>query len=95
MSSFARVRKSLVNPNDVLADSAFSKTNVEDVFEYKAKESIRKNGFYQRGEVFLELPGLKSVLDKFSVKSDNAEIFIYNGNSSDTGYRLNNTYLIH
>jgi len=82
-SSYVRVRNSMVETDEVLKDNSFLKTNIPNILEYKSKEPLRKNGFFERGEIFLEKPGIKAVLDKYALKSDNSEVMIFSGNSSD------------
>ncbi len=55
----------LAKDNVTLDEAKFVKTDVKDIYEYIAKEPLRKQDVYQNGDIFQLRPIIKDVLDRY------------------------------
>ena len=73
-------------------NSDFVPSAVDGIVNYKGKIAIRKIPEFQRGELFLEKPGVKAVIDRFIIEEPK-ELMVYEGgNDSSLLYEILETY---
>ena len=76
---YVRVRTSVLDEAEVLANPDFVPTSVPHVLFYKGKTPLRKNDWFHEGKIYLERPLTKAIMDQFPV-GEPSEILLYNSN---------------
>ena len=82
-TTYFRVRSPLTVQSLCEASSDFSATSTEDIVAYKGKVAIRKIPEYQRGDIFVEKPGIKALSDRFIVEEPK-EVMAYVGDDDSS-----------
>lgn len=78
-----RVRSPLTSEEMIKSSSDFSLSAVDGILNYKGKIAVRKIPEFQRGELFLEKPGVKAVVDRFKIEEPK-ELMVYEGDSDSS-----------
>ncbi len=78
-----RVRSPLTVQELCERNEDFVPTAIDGIVSYKGKVAIRKIPEYQRGELFLEKPGVKAVVDRFVIEEPK-ELMIYVGGADSS-----------
>lgn len=79
-----RIRTSKLNEEEFLNQNPdFVKTKIDGLLYYGGKNPLRKIKAFQEGNLFLEKPATKALLDRYIVNAPK-EVFLYNGNPSSS-----------
>ena len=84
--STVRLRTSIAGKNALDGNPDFTPSDIEGIYDYHGKQSLRKHDLFRQGKFFLEKKLIKALVDEYRVEEP-SEILLYNGND-DASFEL-------